>query len=183
MLNDAGGQPQRMVELGHPLRVALGEIIVHRDEMGPLAFQGIEVDRQCRDEGFPFTRFHFRDATLVQDHAADELHIEMPHIEHAAGHLPADGEGFREDIVEGRSGLQALLEFLGFVREGFVGKGRQAGFQAVDALDNRHERLDFAIVFAAEDQVEDLCDHGCTDLGNERRYRPLEPRQYTASFQ
>ena len=90
----------------------------------------------------------------MENHAADQLHIEMPHVQLAAGHLAADGEGLGQNIVQGLPGLQALLELLGLVREGLIGEWRQAGFQAIDPLDNRADGLDFTIVFTAEDLVE-----------------------------
>ena len=36
----------------------------------------------------------------VQDHAADELHVEVPHAEHALARLAADGERLGQEVVE-----------------------------------------------------------------------------------
>ena len=90
----------------------------------------------------------------MENDAADQLHIEMAHVQLAAGHFTTDREGLRQDVVQGLPGLKALLELLGLVREGMIGERSQAGFQAVNARDNRHQRLDFTIILAAEDQVE-----------------------------
>ena len=108
VLNDADGQSQRMVQLRHPLGIALGEVVVHGDEMDALAFERIQIDRQRRDQGLAFAGLHFRDAAPVQNHAADELHVEVPHVQPAAGHLAADGEGFGQDVVERLAVGQAL---------------------------------------------------------------------------
>ena len=163
VLNDSCRQPQRMIELAHPLRVAFGQVVVDRDQMGSLAFQGVQINRQRGHEGLPFTRLHFRNAALVQDHAADQLHVEVPHVQLPAGHFPADGKGLGEDVIDGFSVGQPFLERLGLVRQGLIGEGSQSGFQAVDALDERHQGLDFTVILAAEDQIEYLRQHTFTN--------------------
>ncbi|MCG3775498.1 MAG: hypothetical protein JW395_2338 [Nitrospira sp.] len=90
----------------------------------------------------------------MENHAADQLHIEMPHAQLAAGHLTADREGLRQDIVQGLPGPKTLLKLLGLVHEGLIREWRQAGFQASNPLHNRADCLDFTIVFAAEDLIE-----------------------------
>ena len=142
-----------MVELPHPLCVAFGQVVVDCDQMGAFAFEGVEIDRQGRDQGLALTCFHFGDPALVQDHSADELHVEMPHVELAAGHLPTDRESFRQNIVKGFAGSQALLEGLRFVGQGVIGQRSQLRFQGVDALDDWHQGLDFTVVLAAENEI------------------------------
>ncbi len=115
VLNDAGGEPQRMVELSHPLRIALGEIVVDGDEVDALAFQGIQIDRQGRHQGFSLTGFHFGDAAAVENHAADQLHVKMPHIELPPRHFPAYGERFGQDFVEGLTRLKPFSKVLSLV--------------------------------------------------------------------
>ena len=36
----------------------------------------------------------------MQHHAADQLHVEVAHVEHAAAGFADDGEGFRQDLIE-----------------------------------------------------------------------------------
>ncbi len=88
-----------MVELPHPLGITFGEIIVDGDEMDPLTFERIQVDGERRYQGLPFAGFHFGDAATVENHAADQLHVEMPHVELAARHFPAHGKRFGQDVV------------------------------------------------------------------------------------
>ena len=38
---------------------------------------------------------------LVQDHAADQLHVVVAHAEHAPARLAHDGEGLGQQVVEG----------------------------------------------------------------------------------
>src|SRR5689334_513592 len=159
VLNDSCRQSERIIELAHPLRVPFGQIVIDRDQMSPFAFQGVQIYRQRGDEGFPFAGFHFRDTAFVEDHAADQLHVEVPHVQLAPGHFPTDGKGLGEDVIEGLSAGQPLLERLGLVGQGLIGEGSQTWFQGIDALDDRHQDLDFTVVLAAEDQIEYLCQH------------------------
>ena len=77
--DQAYGQPQKTVQLAHPLRVAPGQIIVHRDDVNALPGQAVEVRRQGGHQGFAFTGFHFGDPALVEHDAADDLHREVTH--------------------------------------------------------------------------------------------------------
>ncbi|MCG3775497.1 MAG: hypothetical protein JW395_2337 [Nitrospira sp.] len=45
VLNDADRKSQRVVEHAHPLRIALGKVVVHRDEVHALPFERIQIDR------------------------------------------------------------------------------------------------------------------------------------------
>ena len=53
----------------------------------------------------------------------------------------------------------ALFELLGLVGNGVVGQWGKARLQAVDAFHDRHQGFDFTIVLAAEDEVQELCQH------------------------
>ena len=44
-------------------------------------------------------------------YAADKLHIEVPHTGHPFGCFPDDCKGFRQNIIQGFSLLQAQLKF------------------------------------------------------------------------
>src|SRR5262249_10854062 len=55
-------------------------------------------------------RLHLGDAPLVQDHAADELYVEVPLPERALGRLAAGGKGRNQNVVEARSPRHLLLE-------------------------------------------------------------------------
>ena len=109
---------ERMIELGHPRGIAFSQVIVDGDEMGALPFQRIEIEREGGHQGFSFPGLHFGDSALVQNHAADQLHVEMPHIE-PAGHLPAHREGFGQNVVE-RFRRRDASELLRFVGQGLI---------------------------------------------------------------
>ena len=101
-----------MVQLAHPASIALGQVIVHRYHVHTLAFQGIQIHRQCGYQGFTFTGFHFGDVALVEHHAANQLHIKVAHTQHAAAGLAHQRKGIGQDVVQ--RGLlfasQALFE-------------------------------------------------------------------------
>ena len=71
----ADRQAEIREDVAHPLRVAAGEVVVDRDEVGTAAGERVEIERQRRDERLAFTRRHLGDLALVEDHAADELHV------------------------------------------------------------------------------------------------------------
>jgi hypothetical protein len=52
------------------------------------------------DQRLAFAGFHFGDFALVQHHAADQLHVEMAHVEDAAAGFADYGEGFDQQVVE-----------------------------------------------------------------------------------
>ena len=60
--------------------------------MNAAAGEGIEVRRQRRHQGLAFPGLHFSDLAIVQDHPAQQLHIEVAHAEHALTGLAHDGE-------------------------------------------------------------------------------------------
>ena len=80
VLDATDGQPEPAEELTHPLGVAPGQVIVDRDHVDAQPGQGVEENGQGGHERLAFARGHFRDASLVQAHAADELDIEVDHL-------------------------------------------------------------------------------------------------------
>ena len=81
MHDHADGQSQRLIQRAHPLRVAPRQVIVHRHDVHAAPGQRIQRRRQCRHERLPFARLHFGDFAVVQHHSADQLHVEMPHLQ------------------------------------------------------------------------------------------------------
>ena len=100
VLDHADRHAEEAVDLAHPLGVAAGEVVVDRDDVHALAFERVEVGGQRGDERLAFAGLHFRDPAAVQHHAADELHVEVAHVEHAPAGFAHDGEGLRQHVVE-----------------------------------------------------------------------------------
>ena len=81
LLNAADLHAKRFVDRPHPVGIALGEVVVHRGEMGTLPFQRGQIQRQRGGERLAFARLHLDDRVVMHGRAAKKLHIEVPHIQ------------------------------------------------------------------------------------------------------
>src|SRR5262245_5502166 len=100
------------MDLAHPLCVARREVVVHGYNVNAApARQRIQVSRQSGDESFTFTRAHLRDLALMQNDAADHLHVEMAHAGRTDTSLSNHGKRFRKDLIE-HGALATLSLFL-----------------------------------------------------------------------
>jgi hypothetical protein len=161
----ANGQAQKFVNLAHPLGVALGQIIVHRDHVNAVPGKGIQIARQRGDQRLAFAGLHFRDLALVQHHAADELHVEVPHIQLPATGFADYGKRLGKKLVQDFlfSGDAFVGVFNAFKRRGnplaeldrlrpqlFVRELLHFGLKRIDRADTRNEALDHALVAGPE---------------------------------
>jgi hypothetical protein len=69
---------------------------------------------------------------VVQHDAADELHVVVPHVQHAAAGLADDGKCFRQQVVELFAVGDALLEVHGPGAQIRVRERFDAGLEGVD---------------------------------------------------
>jgi hypothetical protein len=86
----------------------------------------------------------------VEDGAADDLDVEMPHAGRPAGSLADDGEGLGKEIVQGRPLGQLLPELGRFGPQLGVGERLDAGLEFVDGGNDRQDPLEGAVVIVAE---------------------------------
>ena len=93
VLDDADRHPEEPIDLAHPLRVAAGEVIVDGDDVDAFALESVQVGGKGGDQRLAFAGLHFRDGAIVQHGAADELHVEVPHVHHPPAGFANDGEG------------------------------------------------------------------------------------------
>ena len=107
------GKTKKIVNLAHPFCVASGEVIVDRDDMHALSLKGIEIDGKGGDQRLSFAGFHLGDFALVQNHAADQLHIEMTLAKRPLGRLTNRRKGFGQEVVQGFAIPQTLFECRG----------------------------------------------------------------------
>jgi hypothetical protein len=82
----------------------------------------------------------------VQDHAADELDVEVPLPERALGRLPAGGEGAHQDVVERGAAGDLLLERRGARPQRIVRQPFELALQRVDLRHPRQIALDPPLV-------------------------------------
>ena len=78
---------------------------------------------------------------LVQDHAADQLHVEVPHVERAAAGLADDGEGFGQQVVERLAVGEPLAELDGLAAQLLVGERWIAGSSALTSATSGRRRF------------------------------------------
>ncbi len=142
----------------YPFRIARGEVIVHRHEMG-VARERVQVQRHRGDQRFAFARRHFRDPSIVQGDPAKDLHVERNHVpfvrlaahqpflanEPAAGVLHG-GERFGQQIIQRRALGEPLAEFVRLRAKLLVGKLLVFRLDFVDAVHHRPEPLHLALV-------------------------------------
>ena len=87
---DAGHRKTvELVHRPHPLRVALGQIVIDRHEVHALFCEGVEEYGERRHEGLSFARRHLGDLAFVEHNAAEQLYVVVDHVPlHviAAGH-------------------------------------------------------------------------------------------------
>ncbi len=150
MQDDADAEAEKAVDLAHPLGVAPGQVVVHRDHVHAASGEGVEIDGQGGDQGFAFAGLHFGDAAVMQHHAAHELNIEMALAEGALGSFAHGGEGGDQQAVQIGAIGELAAEFHCAGAQLVIGECRNLVFERVDGLDITVVALQLALVRAAE---------------------------------
>ena len=97
----------------------------------------------------------------MQHDAADQLDIEVAHVQDAPAGFAANGEGFDQQVVESGSPLaMRCLKSTVFCGQFGVGELLQRGLEIVDRGDKRTDTLDFAVMFRAKYLGECTVEHG-----------------------
>ena len=151
MHDDADGEPEELVDPAHPFGVALGQVVVDGDDVDPLAGERVEVDGKRGDQRLALAGLHLGDPALVQHHAADQLHVEMPLAQRALGRLAHGGEGRHQQILEVGAVGQLLAEVCGAGSQLGVRQALELGLQCIDRLDGGPIDLELAVVRGSED--------------------------------
>ena len=129
-------KPEELVDAAHPLGVAAGEIVVDRDDVDAAAGERVQIDGEGGDQRLAFAGLHLGDGALVEHHAADELHVEMPLPERALGGLAHSCEGL---AAEGRRAsvpsATCWRKVVGLRLQLGVAQRLDLGLQGVDRLD------------------------------------------------
>ena len=159
VLDAADRKAQGPIDLSHPLGVASGQIIIDRDDVNALAFQGVEVGRKCCDQRLSFTGLHLGDLPLVQENSADELDIEVAHVQGALGDFPDGCKCFGKNLIQSLPVGKPLPEFRSQLRQLDIREARHLRFQLVDSLDDRGDLLQIPLVLAADDFGENRAEH------------------------
>ena len=96
----AHGEPEEAVDRAHPVRIALRQVLVDRDDVRALARERVQVGGERRDQGLALAGAHLRDLAVMQDHAADQLHVEVSQPQRAPRGLADHRECLGEDVVD-----------------------------------------------------------------------------------
>ena len=139
------------MELAHPLRVSGGQVVVHRDHVDPVALEGVQVDRQRRDQGLALTGLHLGDPPEVEGHAAHQLGVEVPLAEYPPGRLPHQGEGLDQQVLQALPVVEALTELTGERGQLVVGSGLHLRLEGVDQGHQLGQTTDLLPLAGAED--------------------------------
>ncbi len=151
VLDDADRHAKESIDAAHPLRVAAGEVVVDGDDVDAFAGERIQVRGQGCDQRLAFAGLHLGDPAPVQDDAADQLDVEVPHVERAAAGLADHGEGFRQQIIERLACGQPAAELDGLAPQLLVGELADLRLFRVDFGDQGLDALQFAIVRRTDD--------------------------------
>ena len=157
VLDQPDGHPEKLVDWAHPFLVAPGQVIVHGDQVHPVAGQRVEVDGHGGDEGLAFARHHLRDAALMQNNPADNLDVEGAHANNAFGHFAHGGKRVGQQVVEGLALGEPLFEAPGLCAQFVVAHGHVHGLTRVDRFQQRREPFDLPVAACAEKRFSRLC--------------------------
>ncbi len=159
MHDHADRQAEEAVDLAHPLGVALGEVIVDGDDVHAAPGERIEINRQRCDQRLAFAGLHLGDLAFVQDHAADQLHVEMALAERALGGFAHRRERVDQDVVKRSAVGELLLQFAGACLQRVVGQRFELLLQCIDGANARLIAADAPVIGRAEQFTGDSADH------------------------
>ena len=100
--------------------------------MNAFTGQCIQVGRQRCGQRFTFTGTHFRDATLVKHHTAQQLDVEVAHTEYTFTGFTNHGKGFRDQALQAFALFQASTELGGFAFQLVIGELFHLRFHGID---------------------------------------------------
>src|SRR5262249_44590526 len=109
--DNANTEAEEVVDLAHPLRVAFGQVIVHRHNVNTASGKRVEIHGKSCDQRFTFTGLHLGDLALMQNHATDKLYIKVSHVEDPATGLANYSKCLLENLVQNRFKERIALGF------------------------------------------------------------------------
>ena len=151
---DADTQAEEAMQPPHPFRIAAGQVVIDRNNVNTLAGNRIQVGGQGADQGLALAGTHFGNLAVVQDHAADQLGIEVAHAELALRGFANHGKGFRQEIIERLTLGMTLTEFIRLSAQGLVAQPLQGRLKRIDAAHRLGILFNQPVVAAAENLFE-----------------------------
>ncbi len=163
-LGDGGAdlEAEEAIDLTHPVGVALGQVVVDRDQVHATARERVQVRGEGRDEGLALTGLHLRDPAEVQGGTAHDLHVEVPLTEGALARLADRRERLGEEVVEVLLLLVVVVDLVelfpprgGERTQLVVGARFHLGLVDADDRCDRFQRLELAALAGVQDLVEE----------------------------
>ena len=151
---EADRHPEALEDAAVPLGVALGEVVVDRDEVDAGRRERVQVERRRGDEGLALTGLHLGDVALVQDDAAHHLDVEHPLLRLAPARLAHGGERLEEQLVERLAVLEPLAELGRLAAQLVVGERLELGLERGDVRGLLLEPLQAPPLADAKDLLE-----------------------------
>ena len=100
VLQDADAEPEHVVDRLHPQRVASSQVIVDGHEVDAAPRERIQDHSGGGGERLALAGLHLGDGTVMQNHAADQLHVEVAHPERPLARLAHQRERLRQQVIE-----------------------------------------------------------------------------------
>ena len=144
------GKSEKLVHATHFLAVAARQIVVDGDDVHALARQRVEVRRHGGNQRLTFTGFHLGDSALMQNDAAEQLHIKGALAEHAPVCLANDGKCVGQDVVERFSAGESLFECCGLCAQLLVGHSGVFRRKCLNLICDYFQFLDLMVAVGAE---------------------------------
>mmetsp|Transcript_5283 Transcript_5283/g.9148 ORF Transcript_5283/g.9148 Transcript_5283/m.9148 type:complete len:264 (+) Transcript_5283:2240-3031(+) len=147
-LHQSNAESQEAQDLPDVLRVAARQVVVGCDHVdAALVLERCQEGRQQRHDGLPLTCLHLRKPLLVQHQATQQLHIEVPQLQHSPNRLPQGGEGFVHRLVIEAGGLNPLSQFFGLRTQLIIVHLFEFLLQFVDGFHLLGQGLDELFIF------------------------------------
>lgn len=157
--DNASGHAECCVDTSHPGGITAGQVVVDGDNMNTTTSKGVEIHGERRDQRLALTGLHLGNTPLVQHHAADQLNVEMAHLQCATGGLTHQRKGFRQEIIKRLARTNPLAQTRCLRLEVCVRHGLDAIFECGNALDLLAKTANQTIVATAKNLACDCAKH------------------------
>src|SRR5690606_13652434 len=138
-----------------------------------LALDRVEVGCQRGDERLALAGPHLGDLAAMKDDAADQLHVEVAHAEHALRGFTHGSESFGKDVVERLALGKLLAELVRLGGQLGIRESLELGLQRVDLGDDLLERANVTVVGGSEYRLGERTEHGAVScLGPNMQGKP-----------
>ena len=133
---------EEVVHAAHPLRLELGQVVVHRDHVYAAAGERVEIGRQGGDQRLALTGLHLGDVAQVQRRPAHQLDVEVPLVQHPATGLAYGRERLRQQRLQRLAPLVAGPEVGGLTAQLVIVHRDEVVLDRVDLVGHALELLE-----------------------------------------